>query len=265
MTRVIRDIPFASDAGFRPLSLDLHLPAGGGEPIPTIIELHGGGWLRGSRREFTPLLSDADSFGRITAAGFAVVAADYRLSGEARFPAQLDDVRRAIDWVHGPGAEFGLDAGRIVLWGGSAGGTLAALVGLEPASRVRGIIDWYGPADLLAMETHTRALGVDAPGESREDRWLGGWVSDVPDAARAASPVNHVHAGSAPFHLAHGDADDAVPLAQSEALEAALRAAGVEAELIVEPGAGHFWRDAAPERVAALFDRAIAFAARVTA
>ncbi len=233
--------------------------------LPVILELHGGGWLRGSRREFTPLLSDADSFERITAAGFAVVAADYRLSGEARFPAQLDDVRRALAWVAGPGAEYGLDPDRVVLWGGSAGGTLAALVGLEPGTRVRGVIDWYGPSDLFAMEEYTRALGVDAPGESREDRWLGGWVKDVPDAAHAASPVNHVHRGAPPFHLAHGDADDAVPLGQSQALADVLSAAGVDVELVVESGAGHFWRDAAPDRVALLFDRAIEFARRVTA
>lgn len=263
--RVIRDIPFAADAGFRPLALDLHLPSAASESVPVVVELHGGGWLRGSRREFTPLLSDADSFERITAAGFAVVAADYRLSGEARFPAQLHDVRRALAWVAGPGREHGLDADRVVLWGGSAGGTLAALVGLEPDAPVRGVIDWYGPSDLQAMERHTRALGVDAPGESREDRWLGGWVNDMPDAARAASPVSHVHAGAPPFHLAHGDADDAVPLAQSEALASALRAARVDVELVVEPDAGHFWRGAASERVAALFDHAIAFAERVTA
>lgn len=265
MGRVIRDIVFAADAGYRPLALDLHLPDSDTPPLPVVVELHGGGWLRGSRREFTPLLSDEDSFGRITAAGFAVVAADYRLSGEAHFPMQLDDVRRALEWVSGPGSEWGLDADRVVLWGGSAGGTLAALVGLEPGARVRGVVDWYGPSDLAAMDAHTRALGIDAPGESREDRWLGGWVPEVPDAAHAASPVNHVHAGAPPFHLAHGDADDAVPLAQSEALADALRAAGVDAELVVEPGAGHFWRDAAPDQVAALFDRALAFARRVTA
>lgn len=265
MTRVIRDLPFAADMGYRPLSLDLHLPDESSTSMPVIVELHGGGWLRGTRREFTPLLSDHESFERITAAGFAVVAADYRLSGEARFPAQLDDVRRALDWVAGPGVDHGLDPDRLVLWGGSAGGTLAALVALEPGAPVRGVIDWYGPSDLQAMEAHTRVLGVDAPGESREDRWLGGWVEELPDAARAASPVNHVHAAAPPFHLAHGDADDAVPLAQSDALAVALRAAGVEVELLIEPGAGHFWRGAAPERVAALFESAIAFATQVTA
>ncbi|WP_394554913.1 alpha/beta hydrolase fold domain-containing protein [Agromyces sp. MMS24-JH15] len=263
--RVIRDLGFAADAGFRPLELDLHLPEGP-RPHPVVLELHGGGWLRGSRREFTPLVSEAESFGRIADAGFAVVAASYRLSGEAVFPAQVDDVRRALAWISSDAAAaHGLDPDRVVLWGGSAGGTLAALVGLEPGARVRGVVDWYGPSDLFAMEEHTRSLGVDAPGASREDRWIGGPVPDLPDVARAASPVSHVHPAAPPFHLAHGDADDAVPLAQSLALADALRAVGVEVELLVEPGAGHFWRGVAPERVAALFDAAIRFAARVTA
>ena len=141
----------------------------------------------------------------------------------------------------------------------------AAVRVVDRTGGVRGVIDWYGPSDLFAMEEYTRALGVDAPGESREDRWLGGWVKDVPDAAHAASPVNHVHRGAPPFHLAHGDADDAVPLGQSQALADVLSAAGVDVELVVESGAGHFWRDAAPDRVALLFDRAIEFSRRVTA
>ena len=90
--RVLRDVVFAERTGFRPLSLDLHLPAGTGEAVPVVLFLHGGGWRLGSRRTFVPRLAEAESFGRITAAGFAVASADYRLSGEARFPAQVEDV-----------------------------------------------------------------------------------------------------------------------------------------------------------------------------
>lgn len=261
---VLRDIVFASDPGFRPLALDLHLSAAAESPVAVVLVLHGGGWLRGSRREFTPLLTEAESFGRITAAGFAVVSADYRLSGEATFPAQLDDVRRALAWIAEEGPAHGLDAERVVLWGGSAGGTLAALVGLEPGARVRGVVDWYGPSDLLAMAEYTRERGIDSPGRSREDRWLGGWVPERADLARAASPVSHVRPGAPPFHLAHGDADDAVPLAQSVALRDALSDAGVEVELFVEEGAGHFWTDTATERVVARFDSALDFVRRAT-
>ncbi|NEM92266.1 alpha/beta hydrolase [Galbitalea soli] len=255
-----RDIPFASYPGFRPLSLDLHRPEASGA-VPVILQLHGGGWRVGSRGSFAPGISDADSFGRMTAAGFAVAAADYRLSGEARYPAQLSDVERALDWVEGHAEEFALDPDRVVLWGGSAGGTLAALVGLSGRRGIRGVIDWYGPSDLLAMARHT--LGTAPAGESREDRWLGSFVLDVPELAREASPVHRVRPGALPFHLAHGAADRDVPPAQSEALADALRAAGVPVELHLEPGAGHMWSgvgDTAP-----LFARALDFARRVSA
>jgi acetyl esterase/lipase len=258
-SRVLRDVVFAQHPGFRPLSLDLYLPSAH-EPAPVILQLHGGGWRMGSRSAWSPLVGQEHSFGRVAAAGFAVIAADYRLSGEATFPAQLDDVEAALDWIEANAGEHGLDATRIVLWGGSSGGTLAALAGLKPRASIRGVIDWYGPSDLFDMAA--RSTGKDAPGESREDRWLGARTLDVPDLARAASPVFQVHAGAPPFYLAHGDADTDVPPAQSEKFAAALRAAGVDVELHLVPGAGHFWRDVADQ--SPLFDRAIAFARRIT-
>lgn len=255
---VQRDIVFARHVGFRPLSLDLYLP-GTDAPAPVILQLHGGGWRMGSRSSFSPLVSVADSFGRMVAAGFAVAAVDYRLSGEAAFPAQLDDVRAALEWLRTEGGGHGVDPTRIVLWGGSAGGTLAALVGLEADSSVRGVIDWYGPSDLLAMAEFTR--GVDAPGQSREDLWLGASVFDVPEVAAAASPARQVRRGAPPFHLAHGVDDTDVPPAQSELLAEALSGVGAEVELHLEPGAGHFWKGVADQ--GPLFDRALAFARRV--
>lgn len=265
MSRVVRGIVFSEVAGFRPLELDLHLPDdASGAPWPVVLELHGGGWMRGTRREFIPGFSDAETFDRITAAGFAVVAADYRLSGEARFPAQLDDVRSALRWLAGNAAAHGCDPGRIVLWGSSAGGTLAALAGLEPDASVRGVVDWFGPSDLVAMEAHTRARGIDAPGESREDRWIGGWVRDNLDLARAASPVQFVREGAPPFLIAHGAADDDVPPAQSRALHEAMARAGAPSDLHLEPGSAHCWRGSTPASVERLFDNAIEFARRVT-
>lgn len=253
---VVRDIPFVSYPGFRPVSLDLHRPADDGA-VPVIVELHGGGWRMGSRGVFTPLVSEAHSFGRIVAAGFAVVAVDYRLSAEAQFPAQVDDVIAALDWVVANADRHGLDASRVVLWGGSAGGTLAALAAIRWSGALRGVIDWYGPSDLQAMPRG------DEP--TREDLWLGASVPSIPDAALAASPARQVRAGLPPFHIAHGADDTDVPLAQSEGLARALESVGVEVELHVEPAAGHFWRGATEEATDALFDRAIAFATRVTA
>jgi acetyl esterase/lipase len=258
--RVLRDVVFAEYPGFRPLSLDLHLPDGD-EPFPVILQLHGGGWRVGTRSVFTPLVPEERSFGRITAAGLAVVAADYRLSGEATYPAQVDDVERALEWIAAHGPEDGLDPERVVLWGGSAGGTLAALLAFRHPGRVRGVIDWYGVSDLPAMAAVT--AGRDAVGQSREDLWLGAPVASIPEVARAASPAHGVVSGAPPFLLAHGLDDTDVPIAQSESFAEALRSAGVEVELHAVPGAGHFWRDLSEEVTDDLFDEAIDFARRV--
>jgi acetyl esterase/lipase len=253
----ILEIDFARPAGFRPLSLDLRTPDTAGAPV--VVFLHGGGWLRGSRKVFTPGISDEQSFDRIVAAGFAVASCEYRLSGEARFPAQLEDVDAAIGWVQAHGGDHGVDAGRIVLWGVSAGATLGALTGLR-RDDVRGVVDWFGPADLFAMAEYDTG---EAPGDTREARWLGAPAASMPDAARLASSTLQVHAGAPPFHIAHGTADEHVPFAQSQALAAALRAVGGDVEFLPVDGGKHFWQGL--EDTDPVFDRAIDFVARVTA
>lgn len=258
----ILEVDFAQPEGFRPLSLDLRTPQADGAPL--VVFLHGGGWLRGSRKVFTPGISDADSFELIVAAGIAIASCEYRLSGEAHFPAQLDDVDAALDWLQRNGADHGVDASRVVLWGVSAGATLAALTGLRRAD-VRGVVDWFGPADLFAMGAHDGAVpDVGEPAaETREARWLGAPAVEVPDAARLASPALQVHAGAPPFHIAHGTDDRHVPVAQSAALAAALRRVGADVDFHEVPGSRHFWQgldDTGP-----LFDRATTFVHRVTA
>lgn len=250
------EVDFAQPPGFRPLSLDLRTPDTAGAPL--VVFLHGGGWLRGSRRVFTPGISHARSFDRIVAAGFAVASCEYRLSDEARFPAQLDDVDAAIDWLAEHAGEYGVDASRLVVWGVSAGATLASLAGLR-RNDVVGVVDWFGPADLFAMAAHETG---EPPNETREARWLGAPAADLPDAARLASPVHQVHPGAPPFHISHGTADEHVPFAQSEALAAALRAVGAEVDFHPVAGGRHFWEGLAD--TAPVFDRAIDFAARVT-
>lgn len=255
--REILEIDFAQLPGFRPLSLDLRTPEAAGAPL--VVFLHGGGWLRGSRKVFTPGISDAQSFDRIVAAGFAVASCEYRLSSEARFPAQLDDVDAALAWLHAHGAEHGVDASRVVLWGVSAGATLAALTGLR-RDDIRGVVDWFGPADMFTMAEHDMGEPAD---ETREAQWLGSPAGKLPQTARAASPVYQVHAGAPPFHISHGTADEHVPFGQSEELAGALHGVGADAEFHPVTGGRHFWQgldDTAP-----VFDRAIDFVSRVTA
>jgi acetyl esterase/lipase len=206
--------------------------------LPVVVWVHGGGWTKGSK-ENPPLAW-------LAAEGYAVASINYRLSWMARWPAQIDDVRAALRWLRVNAAKHGIDPDRIVVAGGSAGGHLAALAGTQspPAgetvsSRVRAVIDLYGPADLPSMPANR----PDRPGEdaarTNGARLLGGAVRDRLELAREASALHHVSADDPPFLILHGDRDPQVPLEQSQRLHAALRAAGVSSELVVLPGAGH--------------------------
>ena len=127
---VLRGISYASPPGFRPLLLDLYLPAPGARPSSAVVWIHGGAFLTGSRMLLPDLLVRGRLFERVPEAGIALAAIDYRLSGEAPFPAQLHDVKAAIRWLRARSTELGIDPARIGVWGESAGGHLAAMAAL---------------------------------------------------------------------------------------------------------------------------------------
>jgi acetyl esterase/lipase len=255
-----KNIPYA-DAPSGPLLLDLYRPETSRGPVPLIIWIHGGGWKNGSKENCLPLRIG------FTQRGYAVASINYRLTGEAPFPAQIEDCKAAVRWLRAHAAEYGLDPDLFGVWGSSAGGHLAALLGtsgdvsafdtgenLNVSSRVQAVCDYYGPSDFNSFgkvpgfERHARA-------DSPESALLGG----KPGAAEAASPVTHVTPDDPPFLIVHGDQDRTVPLDQSRRMDAALRAAGVETELIVLPGSGHggpaFSAPEMMDKVAAFFDR----------
>jgi len=264
--RRLPDVVYGEVAGYRPLELDLYLPETTG-PWPVIVHVHGGGWRRGSRRHPLPALGPGFYAG-LAGQGFAVAAIDYRLSGEARFPAPLEDVRAAIGWVGDHGASYGLDPGRVFLWGDSAGGHLALLAALTgatvPGSGVQGVVAWFPVTDLAGLPSDIAAAGgVPDPGpDSREALLLGAPAASVPDLARQASPVAHASAAAPPVLLMHGAADDLVPPAQSVRLAGALRAAGATVELELVPGATHFWTGASD--VPGIVRRSVGFLRAVT-
>lgn len=243
-----RDAVVAEVPGFRPLTLDLYRPERG-TPRPLIIWVHGGAWLFGSNKRESPQLVVGRINERILDAGFAVARVTYRLSGEARFPAQLHDVKAAVRWLRKHAAGLGLDPSRFGVWGESAGGHLASLIALtgddpDPAlagrDGVRGVSDavqsavvWYGPSNFLTMRgTH------DAP-DSPESLLVGGPVQELPGESAAASPVTYVSAGAPPILLAHGVEDRVVPATQSEELHDRLTALSGPVTLRLVPGADH--------------------------
>jgi acetyl esterase/lipase len=271
---VLSGIPYAAVPGVRPLELDLYLPASG-EPAPVAVFLHGGGWRAGSRHCAGPAFAGADPrpFEQVATAGVAVASVDYRLSGEAAWPAQLHDAKAAVRWLRARAGELGVDPERIAAWGESAGGHLAALVGLTadrpslegnvgiagPSSRVSAVTAWYAPSDITAVAGDLGADPMDPT--TREAQLLGAPAPEVPDVAAQASPTSYVSATAPPFLLLHGREDRLIPCVQSERFSTALQEAGADVQLHVYDNADHMWRGA-PEVAEDALDRTIAFLRR---
>ncbi|MGW4681096.1 alpha/beta hydrolase fold domain-containing protein [Micromonospora taraxaci] len=240
-----RDIIVNEVPGFRPLTLDLVVPVAAPRPVPVLVWIHGGAWLFGSPKRPAEWLMEADPFTAAIQAGFAVASAQYRLSGEAPFPAQLDDVKAAVRWLRRHSDTVGVDRERIGVWGESAGGHLASMVALtgddQDDSGVQAAVSWYAPSNLLTMQSQAHPSGTidhDAA-DSPESLLIGAPLADNPEAGRAASPVTYVTDQAPPMLLVHGDQDLVVPVGQSEELAAALTAVGAEVELSVVRGADH--------------------------
>jgi acetyl esterase/lipase len=243
-----RDVPYVS-SGHPRQQLDLYLPKSG-SALPLIVMIHGGGWQGGDKAEMPvrPALAD----------GFAVASINYRLSQDAKFPAQIEDCKAALRWLRRNAARFNIDPDRVGVWGTSAGGHLAALLGttgatrifdvgenLDESSAVQAVADWFGPTDFLQMDAHRLPQGMvhDAP-RSPESSLIGGPIQQNRQAVQRANPIAYITPQAPPFLIAHGDADPLVPHHQSELLEAALRGAGIPVRLYTVKGGGHGFRDA---------------------
>lgn len=263
-----RDIVFNERAG-RQLQLDLYVPETASvEPTPVVLFLFGGGWERGNRHQMI-------RFGLLDypQRGIAVATADYSYIHEAIFPAQIEDVEAAIRWVRDNAAAFNLDDDRIGVIGPSAGGHLAALAGTanRPGERdvataqgvrtdVQAVVNFYGPTDFSQGDAH-RLPDADpwnAP-DSRPSRLLGAPIDEVPGRVAAANPITYVDGSEPPFLIIHGEKDALVPLHQSQILQQALEAAGVESELLVIEGGDHgfggdFYSSLPMDRMDAFFE-----------
>lgn len=249
-------VRYVSDVVFKKvddieLKLDLLLPpAKANQKMPLAIWIHGGAWMRGNKA------IDLHRFDQMTARileqGIAFVSIEYRLSGQAQFPAQIQDCNDAISFVLSNSDQYGLDPTRVVVMGTSAGGHLASLVGTsthhavpefysphsKPATGIVGIVNFYGPSDLLVLQGKRDEIDYEND-VSPEARFLGHSPIKRPDVATAASPTHYVSPKTPPFLIFHGDQDARVPISQSILLDAWLKAKEVESKLVIVPGADH--------------------------
>jgi acetyl esterase/lipase len=280
VSAVHREVTYARAIGFRPLKMDIWLPRQAAGAVPLVVWVHGGAFQLGDRRELPPTFAPDSVFRLLNEAGMAVATVDYRHSLEAPFPAQLHDVKAAVRYLREFAADLGVDPDRFGAWGESAGGQLAAMLGLTGnredlhgglgaqghPSGISVVVDFYGTSSLAEIPSRGELAGLFPPALTAAvpagmplqpgPMLVGG--TDDPALLAAASPVSYVTAGAPPFLLIHGDSDGLVPHAQTDLLAAALTEAAVEHEVVTIKGADHcFFR--AEDQVDAILAAAVGF------
>ena len=244
--RVEKDLVYAM-VGDRKLVLDLYWHPKANEAMPLIIWVHGGAWRRGSKNNVGNVLPMLEK-------GYAVASVGYRLSGEAIFPAQIQDCKAAVRWLRAHADNYKLNGDKFGAWGPSAGGHLVALMGtandvvewevgthLEVSSRVQAVCDWFGPTDFLRMNDVKGDIDHDAP-DSPESQLIGAPIQENPDLAGNANPINYVSADDSPFLIIHGGQDFTVLKNQSEFLNVALQEQDVSSTFVLIDDQKHGFR-----------------------
>ncbi|HVJ87543.1 MAG TPA: alpha/beta hydrolase, partial [Caulifigura sp.] len=238
-----KDVEYAR-IGERSLALDLYRPDSN-DPAPVVVWVHGGAWRSGSKND-VPVK-------RWLEHGLAIASVDYRLSPEAQFPAPVHDIKAAIRYLQANAITLEIDPGRVVVAGSSAGGHLAALVGVSngvkplegdvgvsPATpaRVHATVSFFGASNLesILSQSTPHGLSVRVPALKL---LLGGTPEEKPDLARLASPVTHVDKSDPPLWLIHGDADPQMPIEQSKELAARYEQLKLPVSFETIPGGKH--------------------------
>ena len=246
--KVVADLPYG-DAG-EANWLDMYSPENATGPLPLVIWIHGGGWANGDK-------SPSPQFLQLVPRGFAVASINYRLSGQSPFPAQIEDCKAAVRWLRAHAKDYNLDPDRFGVWGLSAGGHLAALLGtsgdvkelegnvgghLDVSSRVQAVSDYAGPTDLSQFWAQAGEDNVfwKTKGDTYFDRLFGkGPLEDHPELIARANPINFISTDDPPFQIFHGVKDVLVPIGQAEIFVEALKAKGVNCEYTPLPTLGH--------------------------
>lgn len=223
---LLTDVTYGQVAD-RPLKLDLYKPVKLDKKVPALIFIHGGAWKGGNKDMYRPYAA------RYAERGYVVASISYRLSGEAPFPAAVQDAKCAVRWMRANAAEHKVDPNYICVLGGSAGGHIALMVGYCPdnkdlessgghetfSSKVQAVVDIYGPCDLTVPGLRDASSIRRFLAEKTYD--------DAPDLYRKASPLHHVTKDDPPTLILHGTLDSLVPISQSDELARRLKQAGV--------------------------------------
>jgi acetyl esterase/lipase len=213
-TKMERNLEYVKD-GHERNKLDLYLPEKTDAPLPVVVWIHGGAWRRGSK--------DRCMIASLATKGYAVASINYRFLDQADFPAQIEDCKAAIRWLRTNAKKYKLDADHIGVMGASAGGHLAALLGVSGEAK-----DLEGKGGNLDQSSKVQAV-VDLFGPTR-----------IPSRNGARGNVlSHIAKDHPPFLIVHGDADKTVPFATSERLTEALKKANVDVTFVPLKEAGH--------------------------
>lgn len=240
--REFKDVVYATIDG-KAFALDIYLPANVQQPA-LIVWVHGGAWYLYDKKQYPKALIES---------GFALASVDFRQSTEAKYPAQVHDIKAAIRFLRAKAKDYGYRTDRIAIAGASSGGHLAAMVGvtnghkelegtlgdhLNTSSDVQAIVSYFGASNLTSIIAQSTPFGLNVRRPAL-DRLLGGQPDAMPDLAKLASPVLHVDKSDPPLLLLHGDQDPQMPINQSHELEGGYEKLGLDAYLHVVHGAGH--------------------------
>jgi acetyl esterase/lipase len=231
-----KDLAYASVSPAQ--MLDLYIPTTGSGPFPVVVMVHGGGFMMGDKADGAGLTG----VDQLLEAGYAVASINYRLSGEATYPAQINDAKAAVRYLRANAAKYNLNPDKFGAWGASAGGNLVSLLGTtcgvaelegadlgnaDQSSCVQAVVDWFGPIDFLKMDEQFAGTSCPAnhnDASSPESKLVGAPIQTVPDVVATTNPMNYITADDAPFFIENGTADCNIPPVQNKNLADALSA-----------------------------------------
>lgn len=252
-----KDLNYAGDSMIYHM-LDIYLPEVEKPTYPAVISIYGSAWFSNNLKG-----TDLATLGKsLLDAGFAVITPNHRSSVDAKFPAQINDIKAVIRFIRANAEKYQIDTSFIGITGSSSGGHLAALTGtsgsvkqytvgsatediegnigqyLKYSSSVDAVVDWFGPTDFLVMDSCGSSL-VHNDANSPESSLIGGPIQDNKDKCALANSITYVDTNDSPFLILHGDADPLVPYCESELLFDALQKANVSSQFVLVPDGQH--------------------------